>query len=188
MLLSKLFYSQGLDADLFLLVKQDDVKAFEELYRRYWPYLVNTAYKRLNSKEKSEDIVQNIFIDIYQRRSTINLTISLRAYLSQALKFKILNEYRSDLITTKYQQHVFASSGCKNDFANPLEIKELETKINSLLGELPEKCKHVFLLSRKEHLSNKDISVTLNITVSTVEKHISKALKALRNVQLDMYH
>ena len=184
MLLNKLSYSKGIDSELFLLVKQDDEKAFEELYRRYWPTLVNTAYKKLSSREKAEDIVQNIFIDLYNRRSTIELVISLSAYLNQALKFKILNEYRSDIIKTKYQHYLFFSSVCKNDLAYELDAKELEANVNRTLNALPEKCKQVFLLSRKENRSNKDISATLNITISTVEKHISKALRTLRQQTL----
>ncbi len=187
MLITKLSYSQSLDSDLFLLVKQNDVKAFEELYNRYWPKLVNTAFKKLNSREKAEDIVQNIFINIYQRRTTIDLTISLSAYLNKALKFKVLNEYRSENIINKYQKHLFFNRGCKNDLANELEAKELEAKIHSILNGLPEKCNQVFNLSRKGNLSNRDISLCLNITVSTVEKHISKALKALRSSEIINY-
>jgi RNA polymerase sigma-70 factor (family 1) len=176
----KSFYSHAEDSDLFLKVKQNDVKAFEELYNRYWPVLVNAAYKRLNSREKAEDIVQNIFIDLYQRRSVIELTTAISAYLKQALKFKVLNEYRSQLIKTKYQKELFFSNVCKNDFAETLDAKELEEKITGIVNELPEKCKQVFMLSRKENLSNKDISMALNISVSTVEKHITKALRTVR--------
>lgn len=178
--LSKFPYPQAGDSDLFLLVKQSDGKAFDELYNRYWPTLVYTAYKKLNSKEKAEDIVQNIFTDLYRRRTNIELHISLNAYLHQALKFKVLNEYRSEFIRTRYQKNVFFTYGCKIDFSHPLDVKELDAKINTILDRLPEKCKRVFLLSRKENLSNKDISVCLNITISTVEKHISKALKTLK--------
>jgi RNA polymerase sigma-70 factor (family 1) len=176
---SNLFYSQGADNDLFRLVKGGDLRAFEELYNRYWCSLVNAAYKRLNSKEKAEDIVQNIFVDIYQRRSTINLTISLKAYLFQALKFKVLNEFRSDAISAKYMRHLFFSTGCKTDLANGLEAKELEEKIQRIFNGLPKKCREVFRLSRQEELSNKEIATNLHVTISTVEKHISKALKTM---------
>ena len=186
-LLTTLFYSQGPDPDLFHLVKQNDIKAFEELYKRYWPTLVNTAYKKLNSREKAEDIVQNIFIDIYQRRSTIELTTSLKAYLSQALKFKVLNEYRSAIVSNRHSKHLFFSTVCKNDLAEALDAKDLEYKINTVLNQLPKKCKQVFLLSRKENLSNRDISENLCISVSTVEKHISKALKTLRSAEVNDY-
>ena len=176
----KPIYSQADDSVLFTWVKQSDVKAFRELYNRYWSLLVSLAYKRLHSKEKGEDIVQNIFIDLYNRRAAIELTTSLKAYLYQALRFKVLNEHRSELIRNKYQKIHFFSHHCKIDFSIPLERKELETKINIILLGLPEKCQQVFLLSRKENLSNKDISVVLNITISTVEKHISRALHILR--------
>ncbi|HVW99196.1 MAG TPA: RNA polymerase sigma-70 factor [Candidatus Babeliaceae bacterium] len=173
-------YSERIDSELFQLIKQNDTKSFEELYNRYWSALVNFANKRLDSKEKSEDIVQNIFIDIYQRRASIQLNISLKAYLFQALKFKILNLYRAETISNKYKKSLFFNPICKNDLAEELEAKELELIIDRTISHLPEKCRQVFVLSRKENLSNKDISNRLNISVSTVEKHITKALKTLQ--------
>lgn len=178
--LTKLAYSQAEDADLLHSFKQSDVKAFEELYNRYFPALVNTAYRQLNSRQKGEDIVQNIFVDLYRRRTCIEVNVSLKAYLHQALKFRVLNEHRAEIARTKYQKSLFLNNRCKIDFSDALETKELETKIHTSLSRLPEKCKQVFLLSRKEDLSNNDIATDLNIAVSTVEKHISKALRTLR--------
>ena len=176
----KFLYSPYSDEELFELIKKDDTTAFRELYHRYWTVLVNTAYKRLDSIEKAEDIVQTIFIDLYQRRETIALSHSLKAYLNQALKFKVLNEFRSDALKEKYRRSVFFYDVCKNVLAEDLEAKELHGKIHKILNELPEKCRQVFLLSRKENKSNSDISRDLNISVSTVEKHIGKALKTFR--------
>ena len=173
-------YPDAGDFDLFSLVKGNDEKAFEALYKRHWPILLNIACKRLNSKEKAEDIVQNIFIDLYRRRTTIEFTSSLRAYLLQALKFRVINEYRYASNRNNYRRSLFFGENCKIDFANPLEAKDLELKINMVLDRLPEKCRTVFLLSRKENLSYKDISAGLSMPVSTVEKHISRALKTLR--------
>jgi RNA polymerase sigma-70 factor (family 1) len=180
MSLTKLAYSQAEDADLLRSVKQSDAKAFEELYNRYFPSLVNTAYKRLNSRQKGEDIVQNIFVDFYRRRTHIEINVSLKAYLYQALKFRLLNECRAEVARTRYRQSLFLNDYCKIDFSDALETKELETKIHHALNRLPEKCKQVFLLSRRETLSNHEIAAGLNIAVSTVEKHISKALRTLR--------
>jgi RNA polymerase sigma-70 factor (family 1) len=176
----KLFYSKAPDSELFRHFKKSDAHAFEELYKRHWSDLVNRAYRQLYSKEKAEDIVQNIFIDLYRRRSTVEVSVALKTYLYQALKFKVLNEYRSQMIRTRYLQNVFFNSVCENDFAKELEAKELATKFESVMDELPDKCRQVFILSRKENMSNRDISLDLNIAVSTVEKHISKALKRLR--------
>ena len=173
------YFSQT-DAELFRLIQEDDFKAYEVLYYRHWPQLIDAAYKRLHCRQRSEDLVQELFLNVYQRRTQIELTTSLRAYLNQALKYKVLNEFRSANTRQAYQAF-FLNTICKNDFANELEAKELSRKIEDVLASLPEKCRQVFLLSRKENLSNKEIAAQLDISVSTVEKHIVKALKILRN-------
>lgn len=173
------------DAELFRMTKQEnDTRAYEILYYRYWPKLIDAAYKRLASKQKAEDLVQELFINVYQRREQIVFTNSLQSYLSQALKYRILNEYRAATTRNAYNSF-FLNAICKNDFANPLEVKELSQQIESVLSSLPEKCRQVFLLSRKEKLSNKEIADRLNISTSTVEKHIVKALKVLRHFVRD---
>jgi RNA polymerase sigma-70 factor (family 1) len=177
---NNLFYLYAKDVDLFSLVKASDEKAFEELYNRHWPILFNVACRRLDSRQKAEDIVQNIFVDLYSRRAAIEFTVSLRAYLLRALKFKVINEYRSASYRNKLRRSLFVDETRKVDFTHPLEAKDLERRIDLILDRLPEKCKKVFLLSRKENLSYKDISDGLCITVSAVEKHISKALKILK--------
>lgn len=169
------------DLELFTLVKNDNIKAFEELYNRYWPSLLDAAYRRLQSSQKAEDLVQDLFISLYQKRHAVVFTASLQAYLHQALKYKVLNEFRSEGIRQSYQKTLFFRDNCKNDLANELEAKELHQKIDTVLESLPEKCRTVFLMSRKENRSNKDISQYLAISLSTVEKHIGKALKTLRN-------
>lgn len=175
------FLSQNSDEELFGLVKENqDTAAFRELYQRYWVVLVDKAYKRLDSIQKAEDIVQTIFIDLYQRRESIELTHSLKAYLFQALKFRVLNEFRANALKERYRRELFFSPLCKNDLANDIEAKELDLKIHKIIDGLPEKCRQVFLLSRRENKSNMDISRDLNISVSTVEKHIGKALKTFR--------
>lgn len=175
-----LLYSNMSDLQLFKLVKQDDRKAFEEIYSRHWAGLMNAAYRRLQSRQKAEDIIQDIFISLYQKRHTLDISISLKAYLYQALKFKILNVLRDEFNRAACQKDLFLKSGSKNDSAEYLEARDLNRRITRVLSILPEKCRHVFLLSRQENLSNKDISADLNISVSTVEKHIVKALKILR--------
>lgn len=175
-----LLYEQLSDAELLQLTKLENMRAFEELYTRHWAYLINSAYKRLQSREKAEDIVQELFITLYQKRNFIEINVSLKAYLSQALKYRVLNEFRAEGIRSTYVKTLFLNDVCKNDFVEGLEAKELRKKIEDSLAALPEKCRQVFLLSRRENLSNKEISNELNISVSTVEKHIGKALKTLK--------
>lgn len=175
-------YSHFSDNALFNLLKDDDQKAFAEIYQRYAGFLVNAAQKHLQCLQKSEDIVQEIFVSFYNRRHSIDITVSLRAYLWQALKFKILNEFRFQDVRNTYQRtfiYTYTHS-YKNECHHHFESKEIVNSIYQFINELPEKCKEVFLLSRDYDLSYRDISLQLGISVSTVEKHISKALKILR--------
>ncbi|HEY8399358.1 MAG TPA: RNA polymerase sigma-70 factor [Flavihumibacter sp.] len=180
MLQSKLPYEKLSDEELFARVRQEDARAFEVLYDRYWTMLMDMAYRRIQSKQKSEDIIQEIFISLYQKKNSIRFSVSLQAYLVKALKYKILNELRAKLVRERHQQSVFLNSHCKIDFAPGVELKELEDKIHRSAASLPGKCKQVFFLSRYEEESNKNISHRLAISVSTVEKHISKALQKMR--------
>jgi RNA polymerase sigma-70 factor (ECF subfamily) len=180
MILNSDYYCWFSDEELFNHVKQDDKKAFEELFKRYWAFLLDNAYKPLQSREKAEDIVQEIFISLFIRRHTIELAVSLKAYLCQALKFKVMNEYRSQTVRRKFLKNLQTKDFFRNESGGNCERKELEMSINQSIKQLPDKCKRVFLLSREEEYSYKDISGALNISVSTVEKHISKALKVLK--------
>ncbi len=170
------------DNELCALVKQDSEKAFEEIYSRYWHFLTSSAAKHLQCRQKAEDIVQEIFISFYNRRDSIEFSVSLRAYLCKALKFKIMNEFRSKAVRTAYQKTIYSirTGSDQTNFFYTYEYKELAQSIDHSVSLLPEKCRQAFLLSRAEDLSYKDISGQLGISVSTVEKHISKALKFLK--------
>ncbi|WEK34084.1 MAG: RNA polymerase sigma-70 factor [Candidatus Pseudobacter hemicellulosilyticus] len=178
---SPLLYANLSDSRLFQLVKQDDIKAFEELYNRYWTDLIDAAYRRLQSRQKAEDIIQDIFVSLYQKRHTLDINVSLKAYLYQALKFKVLNVFRDEFTRSACRKEIFFSEQCKNDSAEYCDARELNSRIGQILSALPDKCREAFLLSREQNLSNKDISAGMNISVSTVEKHVGKALRILRN-------
>ena len=168
------------DLQLFSLLKEDNDKAFGILYRRYWNSLIRIASRKLNSRQRAEDMIQDIFVNIYNRRHTMEINTSFSGYVMQALNFSIANEIRSRQVKQKYQQSVFFSPGGKNDFASHFDYSFLRKRINYTLESLPGKCRKAFILSREEQLPYKSISKTLNISVSTVEKHIGKALKVMR--------
>lgn len=176
---TKCLYQTRSDQELISLIRQNQQAAFDTLYQRYWKLLTDFAQSKLQNKQQAEDIVQEVFISLYQRRENIEVS-SVRSYLYQALRFKISNEIRSVNIRKKYQEAIFFGSVSKNDFAIRAEEKELYKQIINTLNILPEKCMQVFILSRTKKLSHKDISTGLSISVSTVEKHISKALKIFR--------
>lgn len=169
------------DTELLQLVSKDDLGAFEQLFNRYWKSLIDQAGRRLQSRERAEDLVQDIFFSLYRKRHTLVIETSLQAYLSRAMKYKVLNEFRADAVRLRYRQEPssFAMAG-STDSSQEVELKELHSKINRTINSLPEKCRKVFVLSRMQHLSYKEISSELNITISTVEKHVVKALGILK--------
>jgi RNA polymerase sigma-70 factor (family 1) len=173
-------FKQLSDNELFELIRKDHPGAFEILYRRHWLRLTDIAFKRLQSLQKAEDLVQDLFISLYQKRFETEITVSVQAYLNQALKYKILNEYRSARTRMNYQDEAVSHPVCKNDLAETAETRELRLRIREIASLLPEKCRLVFALSRNLNLTNKAIALQLNISVSAVEKHIARALKIYR--------
>jgi len=170
----------GTDLELFEAFKTGDNLAFEQIYNRYWNSLLSEAYRLTGSKAFSKDLVQDIFVAIYQKAARIEIKYSFKAYLFQTLRYKIINARRDYLIHDHCHQDIYYRSISENVFPSPLETKELHQHVRSAVAELPKKCKQVFLLSREEQYSHKAISRQLNISTSTVEKHIVKALKILK--------
>ncbi len=175
-------YRQLSDRQLIDLSGKDDTKAFDEIYCRYREVLICTAQKQLRCRQKSEDIVQEIFVSFYNRRYEVQISTSLSAYFHQALKYKIMNEARSEKVRHSYQKTVYHSSlnNQRRDFNCTYESKEVMGQITASINLLPNKCREAFLLSREGDFSHKDISQQLGISISTVEKHICKALRSLR--------
>ena len=169
------------ERELIEMLQIGDERAFKELYHGYWDMLLDSAFKRLGSIEQAEEIVQDIFVSLYVRRDNLHINTSIEAYLKNALKFKVFDVFRRQITHEKYIDNTLKS--LHNGTITPdeaLQIKELKEKIDQVTQQIPEKCREVFLLSRVENLSNKKIAELLGISVSTVEKHISKATGILR--------
>lgn len=171
-------YKNLSDDDLAVIISMES-KAFDEVYERYYPVLTRVAYGMLNDTSAIEDLVQDVFISLYNRRKHITFKVSIKSYLCKAIRLKIFNEYRSKAVHLKYCKNDFFPNCSKNDFLS-IETKELSMKIKNVYQKLPNKCREVFYLSRQWGFSQKDISQKLQISVSTVEKHIGKALRIFR--------
>jgi|SRR5690554_4143426 len=169
------------DEQLLTLIKCGDERAFDLLYKKHWSLLFDAAYKRLKSREVAEEIVQDLFASLWSSRKHIEIQQSFLAYIHSALKYKVISYYRSNAIQNKYLdtlQH--EKSGFVLHVEEKLIYNELNTAIEAEIIGLPDKCRKVFNLSRKENLSFKEIALQMDISVNTVEKHIGKALKILR--------
>lgn len=172
-------YNVFSDQQLQSLLNEGDELAFTEIYNRHWKFLYTAAYNVLRHKEDTLDICQSIFMWMWENHRDITIKTSLRAYLYTAVKYKVANLIRQGKVRESFLEDVLGSE-IRADEKLELEIKELRHFISQLINELPDKCRDVFLLSRDEHLSHKQIAERLGISEKTVDDHITRALKKLR--------
>lgn len=170
------------DDQLILLLKENNQLALSELYLRYWDKLFAVACKKLADPAEAEEIVQDIFVSLWERRKQLELRYQLCTYLAVAVKYRVINimdkHYRERSREEAGSLEVAYLSPAADEYV--LE-KELVDRIEASISALPEKCRIVFRLSREEGLTNKQIAARMDVTESTVEKHMTKALKDIRS-------
>ncbi|MDG3581382.1 RNA polymerase sigma factor [Galbibacter pacificus] len=152
--------------------------ALKQLYNTYWKKMFVYAYKIIADQALCEDIVQDIFVSIWEKAPNSDIQ-HLESYLFKALKYKIANSLR-DAKYTRINEGVIAKLPSENNTKTTVEFQDLEKQVLQILDTLPKKCRNVFYLSRIEDYNNLEIAQELNISVRTVETHISKALKHFR--------
>lgn len=170
-------YSQYSNNELFNLLREDDRSAFEEFYNRFVTPLYLQAYHVTKDEEVSKDLVQELFIKFWERKTALSLDINIEAYLYVANRNNILQHLRNQKNIT-LQTIKKEVSSIKTD--QNLNLKELQSIIEEEIDKLPPKMREIFRYSRFENQSYKDIAHLLNISENTVRKQISNALKILR--------
>lgn len=175
-------YSAYEDETLLQLLKKGDVKAFEILYDRYVEALYMFVDSRIQHKENSKEIVQDLFEWIWTNREGIVVKSSVQNYFFGAAKHQILNYIRSKKIQDKYVNHFTHYMSRSYDYATDemVNLSDLEKAIERSISQLPEKCQTIFWLSRMEHEPIQRIAERMNISTRTVENNISLALKHMR--------
>jgi len=167
------------DKALFDLLKQGDEAAFSKIYKLYWLDLYNAAYKRLPEKEKCQDVIQNVFADLWNRRAELDLEKPL-AYLHTAVRFQVLKHI------ARTPQNNFFTQSFENELISPLQAddellaREVKGLIELFIKALPEKRRKIFLLHYFAGLSTAKISVQLNVSQKTVQNQLTTATHALR--------
>ncbi|NLR61725.1 RNA polymerase sigma-70 factor [Chitinophaga polysaccharea] len=169
------------DLELIALFKQGESQAFDRLYERHFIRLVNIAYKKTGHLEASQELAQDVFISLYKQLPALQPATVLENYLFVALKNRILNYHRQQLAKLKKEKAFIDDMPVTaRENNSQLELKELEARLQARIQQLPTQCRAVFLLSRENQLSNKEVAERLNISVNTVEQHMRKALRLLR--------
>jgi RNA polymerase sigma-70 factor (ECF subfamily) len=156
--------------------------AFEQLFLRYYAGLVSFAHKLVADDDLARELVQDVFVQFYEKRESIGIHTSLKAHMYQSVRFRCLNYLKRQSLIRGHHQVIFEETKeSEAYYHDALEQTELEIKLFSLIQSLPEKCREVFELSRFEGFSNQEIADKLELSKRTVETQISKALKFLRD-------
>ena len=172
-------------SELVQLLKQGDKRAYLQLYDRYKVILHNHAYKKLGSLDDADDIVQELFIHLWENRETIEFSSNISGYLFTAVRNRVFNHFNKKQRESAYLDSLtdFINQG---DYHTDVAVRERELQhiIEEEIKALPPRMREVFNLSRNEGLSHKEISALLGTSEQTVSKQITNVIKVLR-VKLD---
>lgn len=163
------------------LLKSDGESAFTAIYNNYWKKLLCIAINKVKDIEEAEEIVQDVFVSLWERRHTIKLEGPLVRYLSIAVKYLVIKA-----LAKKVRQKAYVNDRLRNRRLGDnttqewLGFEELRTQLEALTSRLPERCRLVYSLSRERGFSQKQIAEEMGITEKTVEAHLGKALKMIR--------
>ena len=159
------------------MARDGNEKAFECIYDRYSAKLFYSAYRLLQHQVLCEDLVQELFIDLWNKKHTLAIR-SLRPYLYMAMRNMVLMSLRKERGTLAISAAAEVQS--HNHADGPVNLAEIADMLQEQTARLPEKCRRVFQLSRQGQFSNKEIAEQLNISIKTVENQITIALHRLR--------
>ena len=169
------------DQELVELLKKGDHKAFEKIYLNYWEKLYSVAYKWTNCRETSKELVQDLFLKLWDKRETLHIYRSLNSYIFSFIKYLIYNHLDSQKVKDKHLASLRPENNLEYTTDQKLSFDELYQLLDVEIGNLPEKTKNVFQLSRQHNLSNKEIAQKLEISEKTVEFHLTKSIKRIKS-------
>jgi len=158
-----------------------DKATFELLFRKEFKGLCFFAIQYVRDYDTSREIVQDAFINLWEKRDVIDLAKPVKSYLSTTIRNKCLNYLRDN---KKFNNDLLSAEELLSDFIvepnDKMVEAEIHRNIKDAISELPEKCREIFVLSRYENLKYQQIADKLEISVKTVETQMSKALQHLR--------
>lgn len=161
---------------------------YKHLFRKYYTNLIFYA-TRIVGEEEAPDVVQDVFVELWRQKDTIVVGDQIQAFLYRAVYTRALNVLKHREVTSNYETLMLEVQKKRAEFYQPddneivkhIENEELRKRLADAINELPDKCKMVFKLSYMHDMKNKQIAETINISLRTVEAHMYKALKILRD-------
>ncbi|HEV2479910.1 MAG TPA: RNA polymerase sigma-70 factor [Puia sp.] len=169
------------DAGIIRALKNRDEQAFGDLFKTHFKPLRNYAFSFVQEQTLAEDIVQTIFLRLWDKIEALNFADSVAAYLYRAVYNESLNTLKRTKVRRSHQSWLTRQMKDHTDTAHKnLQLQELERQLRAAINDLPEQCRTIFQLSRYEDLRYREIGLQLGISVKTVENQMGKALKLLR--------
>ncbi|MEN0052671.1 MAG: RNA polymerase sigma-70 factor [Mucilaginibacter sp.] len=174
-------YSTLSDQELSLLLQEDDHDAFAEIYNRYKRVLYIHAFHRLKNREEARDLIQQLFATLWDNRKTMELKSHLSGYLYTSVRNRVFKFVARQQVASTYITSIEESVNSGDCITDHLvRERELQLIIEKEIAALPDKMREVFELSRKSHLSHKQIAEQLDLSEKTVRNQVNNALKILR--------
>lgn len=170
------------------MMTEDFNHTYKLLFRKYYTNLLFYA-TRIVGEEEAEDVVQDVFVELWQRKDALVVGDKIQSFLYRAVYTRALNVLKHREIMNSYEAIALEIHKKRIEFYQPdsnevvkrIEDRELRRQLSEAIGELPDKCKTVFTLSYLHDMKNKEIAQVLGISLRTVEAHMYKALKLLRD-------
>jgi RNA polymerase sigma-70 factor (ECF subfamily) len=164
-----------------------NAKAFELLYKQYHARLFNFCMSILRNRQDAEGMVQEVFIAVWENRGKLDESRSFSGFVFSVAKNKALNRIKKNLSQKVYLEYMQTENHVQQDMVSDIESRELMDFLLATIQELPDKTKEIFLLSRNEGLTYKQIASRLDITENVVDHEIRKSLKYIRD-KLATFH
>ncbi len=170
------------EREWLLALREGDEQALRRIFDRHYPALLGDVYRIVPDEDAGQDLVQEVFVELWRKRAVLDIHTSLRAYLRRAAVNRALtylkNQRRLHFSGDDWSQTVDTSH---HDIRRQEEQETLEQALHRAIAALPEKCRVVFSLSRFEQRSHREIAEQLGISVKTIENQITKAMRILRD-------
>lgn len=169
------------EREVIPLVFNGEENTFERLFKTHFKSLYAYAYTIVKDEVAAEEMVQNVFFKIWEKKGGIDIQSPALAYLYKSVYHESLNYLKHQKVKAAYQAHTIHQMKNQTDHASKkIMLSELEQQINKALSELPEQCRTIFQMSRFEELKYQEIADKLGLSIKTVENQMGKALRILR--------
>lgn len=168
------------DREILARIRAGDEQAFDALFREYYASLVGFTESLLRSRAVAEEIVQDVMLEVWRRRETLEIDLTWRSYLFRAARNRALNDLRHHRVAQRAEPYVRGPESEPASSPAELEASELDREFQRVMASLPEPVRDVFYMSRRDGLKYGEIAAALGISVKTVEARMGRALKELR--------